>query len=114
MLADESHWSLTPQSGLRYDPARRTLCLASERTLPVPSDPEADLAEALSRVEVTPQALDQFGAHAFWDPAGSTIFSAGLLPEPIAIFRAAPGAVITDLALGYDGVLYIAMDGGVL
>jgi phage tail-like protein len=114
MLADERDWRLPAASGLTYDANRRTLRLVSQRVLPPPSDPASDVGEALSRIELTPSARDQFGARACWDSSAQAISATGVLPEPVEVYRATPGARITDLTMGYDGVLYVAIDDRVM
>ena len=62
MLADEADWCVPNGAGRAYEPSRRTLRLVSARAVAPPLDPSADLGEALSRLEQTPWARDEFGA----------------------------------------------------
>jgi phage tail-like protein len=111
-LADAAHWERTgaPPS-VEYDRDRRTLTLASERV--DPSWPD-NLGEAISRLERVPQAVDPYGTRAYWDPASHQIRATGALPTAIPIVAVPSTQTVTDLALGHDGVLYIALDGTVM
>ena len=52
---------------------------------------------------------DAFGNYARWDGAKSAVFAGGVGPGEIAIYTPPAGQVVTDLAMGFDGVLYIAV-----
>lgn len=75
------------------------------------------IAEAVARLERVPLARDAFGTWAFVDPDGVTVRATGAFSEPEAVatspilFRAS--APVTDVALGYDGFLYIVAGGSV-
>jgi phage tail-like protein len=111
-LADAAHWRRDGDPpAVEYDHDRRTLTLASERVDP---DWPDHLGEALSRLERVPQTIDRYGTRAYWDPASRQIRATGALPTAISIFAATAGQTVTDLALGYDGVLYVALEGTVV
>jgi phage tail-like protein len=104
MLADARDWGALAGTGLSYDAGRRALRLVSRRGAPA----WADLAaEAVARVEVVPQARDAAGTRAYRDPAGK-VWAAGALPGSVEIYAPPAGHLPTDLAMGDDGVLYIA------
>ncbi|HEU4390464.1 MAG TPA: phage tail protein, partial [Blastocatellia bacterium] len=107
MLSDAHHWRVEPGSHADYDSDRRTVKLASERTVALP--PEADEATALARVELVPQTIDAFGTRASWDNASKRIVATGALEGSVGIFTPAAGTSPSDLAMGYDGILYIAV-----
>ncbi len=112
LLQSADHWRLLQDpSGLEYDPARRSLRLAQQRR-EVGFDEDPLLAA--SRLELTPQTLDGFGNRAGLDDGGRRIVASGPLSGETGIYEAAEGSVITDIAMGYDDVLYIAVDGRVV
>jgi phage tail-like protein len=86
---------------LRLDRRRPPLALAEVR------------AEAVSRLETIPRAVDPYGTRAFWDGTVGLILAAGAAPETVPVGMPAPGATPTDLALGFDDVLYVAVAGAV-
>lgn len=112
MLADAGDWQCEGDPApVYYDAGRRALRLASrsERTLDFPSPA---LSFALSALELTPAARDAFGTRAWWDAARGQVVATGALPGLVPIFTPPVGDRPTDLALGYDGVLYIALSSG--
>ena len=109
MLADAAHWRA--HDATRYDAACRTLALASVRTLDAPID-AARFAAAVSALEVTPRAVDAQDTVARWDDAVSAIVVHSALPVDAVTLPLAERP--TDLCVGHDGVLYIALAGAVL
>jgi phage tail-like protein len=118
MLADKDQWTLVAPEGQRpgaqYDKERRALRLASRRLLEGLSDSNADKAGAEAKLELIPQAIDSFGTRAFLDDATGKVMATGALPGEVTIYTPPVGEAITDLATGYDGVLYIAVAGRVV
>jgi phage tail-like protein len=76
-----------------------------------PMKPEA-FPQVAGLLDAVPYALDPFGTYAHFDHGHVMAGGAGTdaLPET-PIFTPPPLAAVTDLALGYDGVLYLAVDG---
>jgi phage tail-like protein len=126
MLADDAQWyrhapdpgssaplpapqAITPND-VRYDTARRRLCSTSLRAPPAITEDAAAAGAALARV---PGSIDAFGTWASWDATAKAVTAAGTLPTPVPIFAPSAGAVPTDVAVGYDGILYVAVSGGV-
>jgi phage tail-like protein len=107
LLADQQHW--TGYSDLQYEPAQRVLRLASQR--PVPDWP-AHEDIALSLLARVPGSVDPFGMRSFLSSSG-TVMSSGVIPLPVPIFKPAPGDAVTDIVIGYDGLLYLAISGGI-
>lgn len=105
MLADDRHW--TGLAGLHYE--RRTLRLASQRPVPVwpASEPQAK-----TLLESVPGSVDEFGMRAFLSQQG-VVFAVGVTSHPVPIFKPAAGEAITDIVIGYDGLLYLAVSGGI-
>jgi phage tail-like protein len=112
MLADDAQWHRWGNpSHVHYDAERRSLRLASERADVEWPDRQT---EALSRLEQVPQTLDQFGTRARWNPGTGAVVASGALVGDTPIFVPATGEVPGDLALGYDGILYVALGGRVV
>ena len=108
-LADGARWRRREHA--RWDDGCRALALSSERVLDAPPDAAA-LAVALGAVDAVPRAVDRRGAVARWDAdASAVVVHSHLAPDAVLLPLAAPP---TDLALGADGVLYLAVEGGVL
>lgn len=112
LLADEQHWRLPGDPpALEYDAQRRSLRLARQRReLNLIEDPN----KAESRLETVPQACDSHGNRAWYDAALRSIVSVGVSDTPIVIYHLEGTAELTDMALGDDGVLYMAVDGSVI
>jgi phage tail-like protein len=107
MLADQAHWHLVDDA-LQYDSASRSLRLARHRDIP---DYAANAAEALKGLAIVPQSVDSFGTRAFWSPGESAVMATGAVPGEVSLFVVAPGESVTDVALGYDDLLYVAVAG---
>lgn len=119
LLADAAHWQLTD---LRYDAERRSVRLASTHA---PEDAEVRNARAdedaararLSRVAMT---CDGLGTRAWWNAATREVRADGAIPSDdgadlsVRLFTVEEGQDVTDLALGYDGILYMAVGGAVM
>jgi len=112
LLADGAHWSLPGDPpALEYDTLRRSLRLARQRR-------DVNLAEdrdvAKARLETVPQARDGHGNRAWYDADLGRILAVGVSDTPQQIYALAPAMQLTDMALGEDGVLYLAVDGAVV
>ena len=92
-------------------PTRRSLRLASrsERTLNLAA---ASLSAALSKLELVPGARDAFGTRAYWDSPRGQVMATGALTGAVPIFQPPLDDRPSDLALGVDGVLYLALGSG--
>lgn len=110
MLHLADHWreSEPGAGGLEYRQQRRTLALASRSHRVWPDDE----IEALARVERLPQAVDRFGHRARWDQASGTVVGTGAFAGGVPLYLPETGEEPTDLALGSDDVLYIALPEG--
>ena len=114
MLADEKDWlPLDEPAGTYYDRTRRSLRLVSrsERTIDLAPVP---LSAAASRLERVPETRDAYGMRAYWDPAGGQVMATGALPGVVSILTPPTGTRPVDLAMGYDGVLYVTLDSGAI
>jgi phage tail-like protein len=104
------------QAGLFYCNQTNRLQLRSMRT---GSPPTEDFNTATSMVEAVPIALDTFGNYARWDRSSGLIVASGggpsnaPPPDEVPIFGP-PQPSVTDLVLGYDGILYIAVGGSLI
>ena len=127
MLAREQDWVTGPDAD--YDAERRRLRVRSgrDRALPVGANGVGAEAEARAALERTPQTRDAYGTRAYWDDDVNLIVATGLADAAGADVGAASGARSavrlmatpdderpTDLALGYDGILYVAVGGSVV
>lgn len=112
LLADAPHWRLPGDPpALEYDQQRRSLRLARQRRdLSLIEDGD----KAATRLATIPQTRDQHGNRAWYDAALHAVVAVGVSDVPVVRYRL-PGTIPpTDLALGHDGVLYLAIDGAVL
>lgn len=112
LLADEPHWHLPGEPpALEYDAQRRSLRLARQRReLTIAEDRSA----AETRLESVPQARDEHGNRAWWDGEWHRILAVGVDDTPQIIYSFTEEVALTDMALGADGVLYMAVDGAVI
>ena len=112
-LSSAEHWQLLDQpSGLEFDNARMSLRLAQLRREARFAD-ELTLAE--ERLLITPQARDRYGNRARLHTESNRIVATGLVPGVADIYDPDDDeAVISDLVMGYDDVLYIAIDGRIV
>jgi phage tail-like protein len=115
-VAEESQWTLvgTP-SDADYDKERRLLHLASVRAPLAESGVDtAREARARLRLDGVAQTSDDFGTRAWLDIKTSTIRATGIAGGEVSIFTCADTQVVSDIAVGFDGVLYMAIDGRVV
>jgi phage tail-like protein len=117
LMSAASHWNLLGEpSGLEYDDVRHSLRLAHQRREVSFSD-NRSLAE--ERLLLTPQTLDSYGNRALFDEDSKSIVAismlADVLPGITEIYKLEDSSSeISDIVMGYDGVLYIAINGRVL
>jgi phage tail-like protein len=103
-------------AGLFYCSKSNRLQLRSLRT---GAPPPEDFSTATSMVDVTPMTLDQFGNYARWDASSGMVMAGGSgpgdAPPPNEVPIYVPGrADVTDLVMGYDGILYVAVGGSLV
>src|SRR5438309_40568 len=110
MLAEAKHWPAREHSV--WDAECRTLQLASERSLPAPVDASAAFAAANSALERIPRAVDRFDAVAYWDEDANVIAVKSYLPDSAVALPLSERP--SDLCVGADAVLYVALADGVL
>jgi phage tail-like protein len=111
-LAESRDWDRfgTPRS--TFDQSRRVLRLASARRLtPAQSETAEDIANPL--LDLIPQAVDSRGYAATWD-AGRRAVVVDFGHKQSEIFQVPEGPAPTDVAVGHDNVLYVAVAGGVV
>jgi phage tail-like protein len=106
MLSEQSQWSIPPDSEASYDVERNNLRLASRGQSPAWP---MTFQDATLRLEHVPHTRDEFGTTARWDRVSGSVMATGALPGEVEIFP--PTTLLTDLAIGYDGVLYLAVGG---
>lgn len=105
MLADERDWR--EGAGVYYSRVRRVLRLASERVLPAL---DGSRAPANSLLEAIPSTLDAFGTRAYYDAAEKALMVDGALPGAVRLRTFGDGLQPSDVAMGYDGVLYVVFE----
>lgn len=108
LLADDGHWPA--RSHVDWRSGCRALRLASERTLAPPVEGAATIA--ISALERLPRAVDREGATAYWDETASAIVARSHLPDAAVTLALAERPA--DFTVGYDDVLYVALDARVL
>lgn len=108
MLSQSQDW--LPPGGspdLQYCAASQRLHLRSLSTFSVPVE---DFAIAKLKLDIAPWAKDRFGTYARWDSGSGHVVAGGAGVGETAVFAPPANKDVTDLVLGYDGILYIAVD----
>ena len=103
-------------AGLFYCNKTNRLQLRSRRT---GNPPPEDFGTAAKMVDRTPMTLDEFGNYARWDASSGMVMAGGSgpsdAPSPNEVPIYAPGQPgVTDLVMGYDGILYVAVSGSLV
>jgi phage tail-like protein len=109
MIADEPQWRIEDPPSVEYDRGCRTLHLASTKPPAPGTDEPADELRCRTLVEVSPQTIDAFGMRAFWDDKLKAVVATGAHPGNVPILVPPADSWPSDLAIGHDGVLYLAM-----
>lgn len=123
MLCEAQHFELPGEPpALVYDSTQRCLQLASQRR-----NVSFVSSETIARqhLDIVPQTLDGFGNRAFWDAESGRVLAIGHATGPgaeLELLRIPEDATDverqrltpTDLAMGHDGILYIARGGRIL
>ncbi len=104
------------QTGLYYCSDSNRLQLRSMRT---GSPPVEDFTIATNLVETAPMTLDQYGNYARWVASSGLVMAGGSgssdVPQPNEIpIYVPPVPKVTDVAMGFDGILYIAVGGSLV
>src|SRR5229473_2929082 len=106
LLATAHDWQ--PQSdAVHFDAASGTLRLSRHRS-------DADwpaAAAATARLDQVPQSIDAFGTRAFWSLLDAKVMATGAVPGNAHLFTPSPGDIPTDVALGFDDLVYVALGG---
>ncbi|RMH34157.1 MAG: hypothetical protein D6690_11165, partial [Nitrospirae bacterium] len=109
MLADETHWR--HRVNVHYDSHKQVLRLAERRPTRHIEPSPAWLGIAESRLAIVPQTRDAFGHRAWWDSARQAIVATGAGEGVVPIGFPTADQPPTDLAMGYDDILYVAVQG---
>jgi phage tail-like protein len=97
---------------LQYCAHNGRLQLRSQRLEPpLGSPPVEDHAAASALVETAPMTCDAFGGYARFDAGAGRVVAGGSGAGEVTIYTPPAGKSVTDLAMGYDGVLYVAVGG---
>lgn len=111
MLASEGDWDLTdPSAGLEFDRERRHLRLASLREPSWTEDRDA----APGRLQRIPGSVDAAGSVAYWSAESGRVLARSELPGEVVVWEPDGDEVPSDVALGHDGILYLAVSGRVI
>jgi phage tail-like protein len=90
------------------------LRLMSRRAIEVPETTPAMITQAEEQLKKVPQTLDRYGTWAYWNQGTGTVRATGVQPDALTILTPAISGDATDLAIGYDGILYLAIAGQLL
>ncbi len=113
LLSARTDWNfLGEPSGLEYDESRRSVRLAHQRR-------EVRFADNFTLAEehllLTPQTLDAYGNRARVDETSKRIIaSSDYSGETILFDPEDDSAEVSDIVMGFDDVLYIAIDGRII
>ena len=116
MLADPGDWDEAAE--VEYDTRCRRLRLRDRR--PRRALPGiVNSTTALALLTTPAHAIDAFGTVAYFEPATRRLLATGALgalSAPVTLWVAPPNTIVADLAIGFDDVLYLALqetdDGG--
>ncbi|HET6935994.1 MAG TPA: hypothetical protein VFI72_14230, partial [Candidatus Angelobacter sp.] len=114
MLSSKQDWLLTEPApdqqfeGLSYCERRNRLHLRS--TPDAPANPE-DFTKISDLLNAAPFARDPYSTYARWDPNSGHVMAGGAGSGEVPVYTPPAHTDITDLVLGYDGVLYVAVGG---
>jgi len=103
---------VTTPSHLDVDDEQRVLRLASERGAPRTTAPTDARTLATALLDLVPGTRDAYGTYAVWRPGEGRVMAGGAGEGEVLL--GTPVAPATDLAMGHDGVLYVATGGGVV
>jgi len=116
MLSQHDDWiSPAGSNSLYYCTGNHRLQLRSVSNTSAPAE---DLATAQALVEAVHMTRDQFGNYARWDSAAKLVFAGGSGPandpanKEVPIYS--PPQAVSDLVMGYDGILYLAVNGALV
>ena len=109
-LRDLLNAALGPR-GLYFSGRTNRLRLLSRLNATLPAE-DATLAAQL--VELAPMTSDTLGTYARWDAKSSHVVAGGAGPGDVPIYAAPVGAAVTDLVMGTDGILYVAVAGALV
>ena len=116
MLANQADWKTG--EGAIYDASTRRLRLQSRRdTARLAASGATGVADkptATKRLNLVPGARDQFATRAEWQASKRLVMATGAVPGAIPIYAPPAGENVTDLALGNDDVLYLAVGGRIV
>jgi phage tail-like protein len=99
-------------SHLEVDDERRVLRLASERGGPKTTPPADARTVAEELLQLVPSCRDAYGTYAVWRADKGRVMAGGAVDGEVSI--GIPAAPPTDLAMGFDDVLYSAAGGAVV
>ena len=111
MWSQPGDWHL--DAGCEVDATDRRLRLASRRGPTATLPPDVAASQGLSALERVPMLRDDAATYAWWDSAARAVRAAGAAGAAVDLLPLPTGPAPSDIALGEDGVLYIALEQGV-
>ena len=112
MLASASDWRFEGVPPPAYEHARRVVTLGSQRSRPFVETTDLELVKA--RLAQVPQSIDRHDTFACFDATRREVLAGGATLGVVPLHALTVGQQLTDLAVGHDGVLYLAVDGQVI
>jgi hypothetical protein len=94
--------------GLAYDASSGRLRLESESSQAAPNESQA---VATSLLQTAPMTNDAYGCRAWWDPSTGHVMATGAMPDAVPIYAPPAGQTVSDVCMGFDGILYLAVAG---
>lgn len=112
MLSQHDDWiAPTGSDSLYYCTKNNRLQL---RSVSRAKQPVEDFTIAKGKVEASPMTLDQFGNDARWDQSSGHVVAGGSGPGEVPIYAPPAMQTVSDLVMGYDGILYVAVAGALV
>ena len=109
LLADERDWDEAAE--VEYDSGCRRLRLRDRRPRrPLPG--VVSQGSVMALLGTPSRAIDAFRTIAYWDDASRNLFATGAVGQasgPVSLWVAPPNTRVADLAVGFDDVLYLAI-----
>jgi phage tail-like protein len=111
MITGETDW-ITPADAASVDYDNRTRRLRLRSRLDANKPDFVDFSTLNNALSSPSMVVDRFGTVAFWDSVSKSVSADGAFGKnlsPVAICGPLGGAVVCDLALGFDDVLYVSI-----
>jgi len=119
LLTGQQNWvsvdpNMPPPQLISADKPLGALRLASLRPNSVTTATANLETQARSQLEQIPKTIDPYGTWAYWDSGDRTVKATGVQPDALDILAPDTQGIVSDLAISYDGILYLVIDGHLL